>query len=212
MIEKRTVKVKSKKVGWGVENLPYPKGPAFIQTRWDLCVGCGICEMACSMFHYRKINRELSRIRILKYLTPVSKAIQSVCVQCDKKERECEKACPVDPPAIHFDKKMLHMKVDMERCLGHKCGRCKEACHAKIPRFYPPEHNYVLVCDLCEKNGKRKPQCVEVCPAHALEYMPAEDRRYGVSTAHLWRIHPDEKAELTSKRLYPLPKDTVGYW
>ena len=212
MIEKRTVKVKSKKVGWGVENLPYPKGPAFIQTRWDLCVGCGICEMACSMFHYRIINRELSRIRILKYLTPVSKAIQSVCVQCDKKERECEEACPVDPPAIHFDKKMLHMKVDMERCLGHKCGRCKEACPAKIPRFYPPEHNYVLVCDLCEKNGKRKPQCVEVCPAHALEYMPAEDRRYGVSTAHLWRIHPDEKAEIISKRLYPLPKDTVGYW
>jgi Fe-S-cluster-containing hydrogenase component 2 len=200
------------KRGWGVDNLPYPSGPAFIQSRDDLCVGCGICEMACSMFHFGVINRELSRIRILKYLTPVSKAIQSVCVQCDKKEeRECENACPLDPPAIFYDEKRLHMNVDVERCLGSKCGRCREACSAEIPRFYL-EHDYPLICDLCEKAGERRPQCVEVCPNHALEYMPSRDRRYVVSTAHLWRIHPDEKAEFISKRLHPLTKDIVGHW
>ena len=200
------------KNGWGVDNLPYPSGPAFIQSRDDLCVGCGICEMACSMFHFGVINRELSRIRILKYLTPVSKAIQSVCVQCDKKEeRECEKACPLDPPAIFYDEKKLHMNADVDRCLGPKCGRCREACSAKIPRFYT-EHDYPLICDLCEKEGERRPQCVEVCPNHALEYMPSRDQRYVVSTAHLWRIHPDEKAELISKRLHPLTKDIVGHW
>ena len=212
MSPEERVEDKRKRRGWGVEQLPYPTGPAFIQSRDDLCVGCGICEMACSMFHYQVIHRELSRIRVLKYLTPVSKAIQSICVQCDAKERECEKACPLKPPAIYFDTEKFHMKVDTDRCLGYVCGKCREACDAGIPRFYPPAHNYPLVCDLCEKDGSREPQCVEVCPTHALEYMPARDRRYLASTAHLWRIHPDQKAELIAKRLYPLSKDIVGHW
>ena len=72
------------KNGWGVDNLPYPSGPAFIQSRDDLCVGCGICEMACSMFHFGVINRELSRIRILKYLTPVSKAMSRYQLHSEK--------------------------------------------------------------------------------------------------------------------------------
>jgi Fe-S-cluster-containing hydrogenase component 2 len=212
MVDEKTVKVKAEKLGWGVENLPYPRGAAFIQSRDDLCVGCGICEMACSIYHFGMINRELSRIRILKYLTPLSKAIQSICVQCgDQRERECEKTCPLDPPAIYLDKQTLSMKVDAERCLGHNCGKCREACTAEIPRFYPPQHDYALVCDLCEKNGERKPQCVEVCPTYALEYMP-ERGRFEASQAHWWRIHPDEKADLISKRLHPLKKDTVGHW
>ena len=201
------------KTGWGIENISYPEESAFIQSRDDLCTGCGICEMTCSMFHYKVINRELSRIRILKYLTPVSKAIQSVCVQCDKEEeRDCEKACPLDPPAVYYDSELLHMKVDTARCLGHRCGKCKEACTAEIPRFYPPDHDYPILCDLCESKGTRRPRCVDACPNHALEYMPSKDRRYKVSTAHLWRIHPDKKAEFISKRLYPLTKDVVGYW
>ena len=212
MADERTVKeIKVDKSGWGVEGLPYPTGPAFIQLREDLCVGCGICEMACSMFHYGMINRELSRIRIQKYLTPVSKAVPSICVQCDKRERECEKACPLTPPVIHFDEKTFSMKVDSERCLGNRCARCTEACTAKIPRFYPKEHDYALVCDLCQKDGERKPQCVKVCPTAALEYMPSVGR-FGTNIAHWWRIHPDEKAELISKRLHPLKKDTMGHW
>jgi carbon-monoxide dehydrogenase iron sulfur subunit len=210
MTEER-VETGAKKSGWGVDNLPYPTGPAFIQLREDLCVGCGICEMACSMFHYAVINRELSRIRVTKYMTPLSKAIQSICVQCDEKERECEKACPLDPPVIHFDEKTLSMNVDTERCLGHKCGSCRKACSAEVPRFYLPEHDYPLVCDLCERNGERRPRCVEVCPTSALEYMPSVGR-FGASVAHWWRINPDEKAELISKRLYPLRRDTVGHW
>ena len=46
-----------KKKGWGIENLPYPKGVALIQARWDLCTGCGTCEVACSMRHFGVFNR-----------------------------------------------------------------------------------------------------------------------------------------------------------
>lgn len=152
------------KTGWGVENMPDPSGVALIQARWDLCIGCGICEIACSVFHHGVINRELSRIRIYRYHLPLPKSVQNICCQCSEQERECEKACPLDPPVIYYDKEKSHMVVDEERCLGAKCGKCLKACPAKVPRFYNPDHNYAMVCDLCERNGVRRPQCVEMCP------------------------------------------------
>ncbi len=134
------------KSGWGVENMPNPKGVGLIQTRWDLCIGCGACEIACSMFHYGAMNRELSRVRIYRYHLPIPKSVQNICCQCSPEERECEKACPVDPPVIHYDKETFHMAVDADRCLGSSCGQCAEACPAAVPRFTPPEHDYALVC------------------------------------------------------------------
>ena len=193
----------SEKKGWGVEDLPPPDGVGLIQTRWDLCVGCGACEIACSLHHHGVINRELSRIRLFRYHLPIPKSVQNVCCQCSEQERECEKACPLDPPVIHYDKDKLHMVVDEDRCLGSSCAQCAEACPAAVPRFYPPEHDTSMVCDLCEKDGVRKPQCVEVCPHFALEYMAPQFPQ------HLERIHPDDKAAYLAKRLYPLPKDKV---
>jgi len=189
--------------GWGVEAMPYPTGVALIEARWDLCTGCGACEMACSMRHFGVISRELSRIRIYRYLLPIPKSVQNVCSQCSEKERECQKACPVDPPVIYYDKEKFHMVVDEDRCLGSSCAQCREACPAKVPTFYPPEADYSMVCDLCGTGGERKPQCVEVCPNFALEYMAPQFPQ------HLQRIHPDQKAEYIAKHLYPLPKNRV---
>lgn len=193
----------SPRTGWGVENLPYAEGVALIQARWDQCFGCGACEVTCSMFHYGVINRELSRIRIYRYLTPLPKSVQNVCSQCSAPERECQKACPVNPSVIYFDEKTQHMKVDADRCLGVSCKMCQEACPAKVPVFTSAANDYPLVCDLCERDGVRKPQCVDICPAYALDYLKPQFPQ------HLERIHPDEKAEALSKRLYPLPKDEV---
>ncbi|MDI7261036.1 MAG: 4Fe-4S dicluster domain-containing protein [Thermodesulfobacteriota bacterium] len=189
--------------GWGVENIPFPEGTAYIQTRWDLCIGCGMCEIACAMYHHGVMNRELSRIRIYRYLTPLPKSVQNVCVQCREEERECQKACPVSPPVIYYDDKFHRMKVDADRCLGSGCAACQEACPASVPRFYPPEYDTSMVCDLCEKDGERKPQCVEICPSYALEFMAP------LFPQHLERIHPDEKAECLSRRLYPLAIDKI---
>ncbi len=197
-------KAKLPKEAWGIENLPYPEGVAYIQARWDLCIGCGACEMICSLSHYGVINRELSRIRIYRYLTPVPKSVQNVCSQCSQEERECQKACPLDPPAIYYDDREFHMTVDVDRCLGYRCAKCQKACPAEVPTFYPSEHNYALVCGLCNgRNGVRKPQCVEICPTYCLEFLKPEFPQ------HLDRVHPDEKAESFSKKLYPLPKDKI---
>ncbi len=182
------------------------KGVAYISQRWDLCVSCGLCEVACSMFHHEVINRELSRVRVYRYFTPLPKGFPVICCQCRREERECEKACPIKPPVIHYDEEDHHMKVDIDRCLGKKCGRCRQACPAQIPRFYPPLANYSIVCDLCEKDGERKPQCVIVCPTGALEFKSPEFPQ------HMERIHPNERAEIIAKKFYPLAKDTPGHW
>ncbi len=189
--------------GWGREKISYPEGAAYISARWDLCVGCGACEVACSMEHYGVINRELSRIRIYRFLLPLPKSVQNVCSQCPEEERECQKACPQDPPVIYYDEELWHMVVDEERCLGSDCGQCQKACPAEIPRFYPPGKNFPMVCDLCEKDGRRRPQCVEICPTQALEYIAPDFPQ------HLERIHPDQKAFFLGKRLYPLSTDRV---
>ncbi len=194
---------KEEKKGWGVENIPNPTGTALVEARWDLCVGCGACELACSMFHYGVMDRNLSRVRIFRYILPLPKSVQNICAQCSAEERECQKACPVDPPVIHYNEKEQHMEVDVDRCLGVSCSACQVACPAKVPHFAPPEHDHPMVCDLCFKDGKRQPQCVEICPAYALEFMAPQFPQ------HLQRIHPDDKAESLSKRFYPLAKDQL---
>lgn len=203
MDEENKEKPKPEEKGWGLEKLPYPEGVAYISPRWDRCIGCGHCEVACSMYHYGVINREISRIRIYRYLLPLPKSVQNVCIQCPERERECQKACPMDPPVIHFDEKLKHMVVDEDRCLGSRCGKCRKACPADVPQFYTPDYNFPLVCDLCEKDGKRQPQCVEICPTQCLEYTKPQIPH------HLERIHPNEKAASLAKRLYPLKRDRV---
>lgn len=201
----------AKKAGWGKENYPYPSGAAFIECDELKCVGCGICQMACSMRHFGVINKELSRIQVRKYLVPLPKAVQVTCVQCPPEERECEKACPLKKsPAIYFDKDSLHMVVDEERCLGQKCLLCRKACSANAIRVYPSRTPNPFLCDLCdpENSGNREPQCVNVCPYGAL-YFKSSSERYGYLMNDIMRKHADEKAELIAKRLYPLKRESM---
>jgi Fe-S-cluster-containing hydrogenase component 2 len=212
MKEKQQNKVEPKAEGWGKENYPYPVGASYIECDEMKCVGCGICQMACSMMHFGVINKDLSRIQVRKYILPIPKAVQMTCVQCAKEERECEKACPQNPPAIYFDEESLHLVIDEQRCLGNKCLLCMKACPAKAIRIYPSISPKPFVCDLCDtqNNGDRKPECVNVCPYGALRFLQSGDARFSNSIGDLLRKDTDEKAELISKRLYPLTKDSLG--
>ncbi|MFC2032195.1 4Fe-4S dicluster domain-containing protein [Chloroflexota bacterium] len=205
--------LKPKAKGWGKEVYPYPTGAAFIECDEMKCVGCGICQMACSMKHFGLINKDLARIQVRKYLLPLPKAVQVTCQQCVDEERECEKVCPITPAAIYFDKDLLHMVIDAERCLGKNCMQCREACSAKAVRIYPSLSPTPFVCDLCdtENDGNIDPQCINVCPTGALYFSRSVDLWLGYAVQDLFRKHTDEKADLIAKRLYPLPKDSMGY-
>ncbi len=207
--KKKENSLKPKADGWGKENYPYPEGVAFIECDEMKCTGCGICQMACSMQHHGIINKDLARIQVGKQLVPLSKGIQVTCSQCQDEERQCERACPQKPPAVYFDKKTMHMVLDQERCLGNKCLLCRKACSARAIQTNPAVSEKPFVCDLCDttNSGKREPQCVNVCPTGALYFKDLADR--GTPIRDMMRKHMDEKAELISKRMYPLPKDSM---
>ena len=213
-VRKNPPEVKPKAEGWGKENYPYPTGPAYIECDEMKCVGCGICQMACSMKHHGIINKDLARIQVRKYLLPLPKAVPATCIQCEADaERQCEKACPLSPPAIYLDRELQHVVIDEARCLGEKCLKCQEACSAYAIRIYPAVSPKPIVCDLCDtaKNGDREPECVKVCPYNALRFMSSLDVFYNISAPDLFQISPDEKAELISSRLYPLNNKSMGY-
>jgi Fe-S-cluster-containing hydrogenase component 2 len=203
----------SKKSGWGMENYPYPAYDAYIECDEMKCTGCGICQMACSMKHFGVLNKELSRIQVRKYLLPLPKAVQVTCVQCLDEERECEKACPLSPPAIFYDKDLMHLVIDGERCLGKKCMQCSKACSANAIRIYTSVSPIPFVCDLCdtENTGDRRPECVNVCPSGALNFMERIEFPLVYTANDIMRKSADEKAELISKRLYPLRKHSLVY-
>jgi Fe-S-cluster-containing dehydrogenase component len=200
---------KAAEMSWGREVYPPPKGAGFIFPDDLKCVGCGLCAEACSMQHHGLINKDYARIYIRKFLLPISKAVVVTCCQCQTEERECQKACPVSPPAIYFDEKTLHMRVDSERCTG--CLACQSACGTEAIRLNPVLGETPFVCDLCDVNntGQRDPQCVKICPTSAIQFQNKEDR--GRPLRENFRKSSTEKADLIAKRLYPLTRDSVTF-
>ncbi len=163
-----------------------PPGPwKYLNPIYERCTGCRLCEYACVKYHYgNTINPELSRVRVyLMYPGPMAIPIQ--CSSC--RDHPCTKACPVKPKVITYDENKFIVKVDKERCLGHKCGKCAETCkkaRSGSIHFYPPDHDYAIVCDQCDgagPNGEPDPQCAKICRFNVFFYSnPAggENGRY----------------------------------
>lgn len=129
----------------------------FIKTNFDLCTGCCICQMVCSMRFYQGCNPRHAMLLIEHkkenlYHKPV------VCSQCDN--AYCKNSCPVD--AFFIDEKTSAVMVDDEKCTG--CGICVEYCPEGLIRLDPLTERAVK-CDLC--NGLF--ECVDACPTKALE-------------------------------------------
>ncbi len=125
----------------------------------DRCVGCRICELACSLKHEKVFNPNKSRIWIEYEGTP-ELWNPNVCRSCGKPP--CAEACPTDPKAIFRDEKIGGgMKIKEDICI--KCGKCIEACPFAGVSWHP-DTELPLVCNVCEG----EPACVPVCPSEAL--------------------------------------------
>ena len=133
----------------------------FLSVDPEKCVGCSICEFACSWEKEQVLNPLKSRIRIIR--GPPFIQLATTCRQCE--DTPCIKACPKD--ALHQSEETGAILVEDEKCDG--CKWCLEACQYGAIR-YDVEANTVVICDLCDGN----PKCKEMCPEEAIDFVSEE--------------------------------------
>jgi Fe-S-cluster-containing hydrogenase component 2 len=120
------------------------------------CVGCRVCELACSGSHFKCFKRTLSGVAVIKY-DELSRDVPMVCEQCE--DAACAAVCAVR--AINKNTTTGAWEIDYSKCIG--CKLCVNACpFGQI--FFDDEKKIPVKCDLCGGD----PQCIKFCPAEAL--------------------------------------------
>lgn len=163
------------------------KEPIWIARELSRCSGCRKCEIACSLYHEKRIWPEASRIRIFMLIPGVE--FPHFCAQCE--DYPCVKACPVK--ALSVSEKTGAVLVKFNKCTA--CGNCIDACPGRIPHMHPTE-KHVLICDLC----RGEPQCVKVCREggwNVLKKVSRADRAY-----KLYARKPEETTRDLAVRMY----------
>jgi TPP-dependent indolepyruvate ferredoxin oxidoreductase alpha subunit len=119
------------------------------------CVGCDICELACSWEKERVFNPKKSRIRAVRLNQLYNMAIACrICI-----DAPCVSACQRD--ALSFSKENRTIEVDVDKCDG--CGWCIGSCQYGAVTLHPTTRK-AIICDTC--NGD--PECIDACPESAL--------------------------------------------
>ena len=168
-------------------NLPAERGPIWIARDPSRCSGCRKCEIACSLFHEKRIWPEASRIRVFMLVPGLE--FPHFCVQCQ--DYPCVKSCPTE--ALSVSRKTAAVSVDEEKCTG--CGKCIDACPGRIPHMHPAK-NHILICNLCGGD----PECVKVCSEggwDVLKNVPRKDQEY-----ELYARRPEETTRDLAAKFY----------
>jgi carbon-monoxide dehydrogenase iron sulfur subunit len=125
----------------------------------EICCGCRICEMACSLAHdSRSASGGLSIIKIKNNLQK-GIYVPVACGFCEN--ASCLDACPLN--ALSLNEKTGVIMVDIDECVG--CGLCVDACEFNAIKLHP-EKDIAIVCDLCSG----EPECVKYCTQKAISY------------------------------------------
>jgi len=128
------------------------------------CIGCRLCEYACSATKTGTFDPSLSRIRVVRIEPVTMTAI--TCRLCA--DAPCITACPRD--ALFRSERNGTIMVDPDKCDG--CGWCIEACDFGAI-VLNPALKQVELCDLCQ-DLEDGPQCVKFCPRDALSLATPE--------------------------------------
>lgn len=153
------------------------------------CTGCRRCETACAFYHTGRINRHLSRIKVVQiYSQGIDGPV--LCRQCQ--ERYCM-SCPEDALTIG-----LEGQVICSPTVCTLCGVCEKACPVGAIEIF---NKIVFVCDLCGGN----PRCVEACTEGALIFKGGKEAGESLSLADVKtktkKLTPPEKREFYIRKL-----------
>jgi carbon-monoxide dehydrogenase iron sulfur subunit len=148
----------------------------FVSVDPGKCIGCGICEYACTVEKGEGIWNPLrSRIRVVRMAPIFNFAL--TCRGCQ--DARCVKACP--ERAISQSESTGLLIIDETKCKG--CDWCVQACeHGGITIH--SETGKAIACNLCEG----EPKCVESCPEEALEIVDSDEaaeKRFNDAFANL---------------------------
>jgi TPP-dependent indolepyruvate ferredoxin oxidoreductase alpha subunit len=130
----------------------------FVNCDPQRCVGCLVCEYACSLEKEKVFNPLKSRIRAIRLDSFSNVAI--ACKACE--EAPCVAACPEKALVQSIETGIITVKE--EKCNG--CGWCITACEYGAITLHPDKRK-VIVCDLC----KGEPECIQFCPEGALSLL-----------------------------------------
>ncbi len=161
-----------------------PTPRKFVSVDPSKCIGCGICEYACTVEKGEgSWNPIRSRIRVVR-MAPVFNFALS-CRGC--KDAACVRSCP--ERAITQSQETNLLIIDDKKCKG--CDWCVQACpHGGITIH--ADTGKAIACNLCEG----EPKCVDACPEKALDIVHSDeeaDKRFNDALA----ILPEKTAKLT---------------
>ncbi|MFC1864307.1 4Fe-4S dicluster domain-containing protein [Chloroflexota bacterium] len=136
------------------------------RAKMELCDGCRMCELVCSLSKTGTVNPHLARIRVVRYGKGIKEDAPRpvICRHC--KVARCEAVCPV-PGAISLNEQTGVLVIDESRC--NQCMACVEACPFGAIWVGPSKE--ILKCDLCDGD----PLCVKYCPYrpdHSMAALP----------------------------------------
>jgi anaerobic carbon-monoxide dehydrogenase iron sulfur subunit len=136
-----------------------------IIAKEEICMGCGLCEVYCTVQHsktkdiikaYKETPKPISRVR-LEVAKPISFAIQ--CRNCE--DAPCVTACLSG--AMTIDEETGLIKHNKNKCIG--CWTCVMVCPYGALKM-DISGKVVAKCDLCQE--LESPACVANCPNRAL--------------------------------------------
>jgi formate dehydrogenase iron-sulfur subunit len=137
-----------------------------------MCIGCRLCEKACSEHHNLAYSDDVAKEEILSAhkLTAVTthgdKFMRRFCMNCISPT--CASVCPV---AALQKSPFGPVTYDSSRCIG--CRYCMLACPYQVPTYqWNNRLPVVKKCDMCADrvfNGLQT-ACAEACPTGATKF------------------------------------------
>ncbi|MBM4425513.1 MAG: FAD-dependent oxidoreductase [Chloroflexi bacterium] len=158
----QAVSSKSSAASAAVEESLEVDGKKFLLITPELCTGCRMCEMACSIHHTHSARAVQLRIKVA-YSSDADFA-PVPCIHCE--EAYCMDACPVN--CLVRDGDTAVIKVVDEDCIA--CMLCIDACpYGGIT--YSEEKGVVIKCDLCGGD----PACAAYCAPGAIRFRAIDE-------------------------------------